>query len=219
MHLVIINGSPRSNTKSNTGIIINSFLTGYQCNGNTYELYNIANKNQWAKAKEAFYENSHILIAFPLYVESLPGLLINFLESLLPVPKDNKIRKMSFILQSGFLEGCQRRCCEELLEKIPEKLGCQFAGTLSRGDMFAAYLYDSEMVNKLVQPFQDMGRYFAENQHFFGKEAEEFTGKEYISERESKVINRMIKFALNEFAENLGCSGSLYDKPYAKETE
>ena len=88
MHTVIINGSPRSNTTSNTKNIINSFLKGYIKKGNTYEIYNIADNTQWEKARKAFYSSENIIIATPLFAESLPGILIAFLESLAINPDD-----------------------------------------------------------------------------------------------------------------------------------
>ncbi len=62
-------------------------------------------------------KNDEILIALPLYVECVPGLLLEFLETL---PKKDERTRLSFLLQSGFAEGCQLRCGEAFLEKLPE---------------------------------------------------------------------------------------------------
>ena len=214
MHTVIINGSPRSNTTSNTKNIINSFLKGYIKKGNTYEIYNIADNTQWEKARKAFYSSENIIIATPLFAESLPGILIAFLESLAINPDDKSRRKLSFILQSGLFEGCQRKCCEQLLEKIPKFLNCEYAGTLSKGDMFVTFLLPVEKKDVLLAPFESMGELFAEKKSFIGCEFESFRDVEYMSESQAKIWNRITKFAMYEFAEYFGCKTDLLGKPY-----
>lgn len=214
MHTVIINGSPRSNAKSNTKIILNSFIQGYTLENNTFEIYDVANREQWNEAKEAFYTNENILIATPLFAESIPGILMEFLESLLPVQPNDKQQTLSFILQSGLYEGCQRRCCEEYLRKLSKFLGCEFGGVLSKGDMFVNFLLDSEKSAELTKPFAEMGKYYAENQCLIGDKVEAFRDIEYMSEKQAKTWNRITKFAMYEFAETFGCKTDLLGRPY-----
>lgn len=106
MHLVIINGSPRVQKYSNTDKILSSFVKGFGKSGNTYELYSISNRSEWEAAKAAFENNTEILIAIPLYVENIPGILLEFLETL-PAKKEAGTR-ISFILQSVRLRRLQR---------------------------------------------------------------------------------------------------------------
>ena len=120
MHVVIINGSPRIKKYSNTNKIIEAFGKGMMQTGATYELYSLSDKNEWDAAREAFYNNTRILIALPLYVECIPGLLLEFLETL--HKKEEAGTEIACILQSGFAEGCQLRCGEQFLEKLPKKL-------------------------------------------------------------------------------------------------
>ena len=101
MHLMVINASPRVKKFSNTDKILSKFLEGYEASGNTYEQYEISVRSSWDKIREAYDRNDNILIAIPLYVECIPGLLMEFLETLSP----RSGGKMSFILQSGFAEG------------------------------------------------------------------------------------------------------------------
>lgn len=93
MHLVIINASPRVEAKSNTAKIIRTFLRGFEKNGNTSEVWHLSDKRQWADAKAAYEDNSNILFAIPLYVESIPGIMLEFLETL--GPKKESGTKMS----------------------------------------------------------------------------------------------------------------------------
>lgn len=215
MHLVIINGSPRLVSTSNSELIINSFLEGFCNSDNSYELFSVANKRTWEIIKTAVETNFNIIIVLPLYSESVPSLLLEFLESLSDVEFDDK-RKISFILHSGFIEACQRRCCEMFLEKLPEHIGGNFAGTLSKGNTFPFWLYPQEKLKALLEDFEKMGIYYSENRNFFGKEVGKINDAEYISESEAKIINRLIKFALYDFAEKFNTETDLMSAPYEK---
>ena len=82
MHVVIINGSPRVKQHSNTDKIIHSFAQGLEETGCTYELYTLSNRREWDAAREAFINNDRIIIAQPLFVESAPSMLLEWLETL-----------------------------------------------------------------------------------------------------------------------------------------
>ena len=113
MHAVIINGSPRVQNHSNTNRILRKFIDGFCEAGNTFELYSLSDTTTWDFAREAYEKNDNIIFALPLYVECVPGLMMEFLETL---PSKNKDTKLSFILQSGFAEGLQLRCGEAYLK-------------------------------------------------------------------------------------------------------
>ena len=102
MHVMIINGSPRVKQYSNTDKILAEFTQGMTENGTTFEQYEVSDRSQWDAIRAAYEKNDNILIALPLYVECIPGLLLEFLETLTPKSGD---ARMSFILQSGFAEG------------------------------------------------------------------------------------------------------------------
>ena len=58
-------------------------------------------------------------------MECVPGL---WLESLDILPLKEEDTQLSFILQGGFAEGCQYRCGEQFLKKLPDYLGCSYGG-------------------------------------------------------------------------------------------
>ena len=84
MHLVIISGAARLRAKSNTAKIIAAFQKGYEEGGNTTEVWYLSDHSQWAGAAQAFERSDNILIALPLYVENIPGILLEFLSGLRP---------------------------------------------------------------------------------------------------------------------------------------
>ena len=190
MHLVIISGATRAKPKSNTAKIIDAFKTGFEEKGNTSEVWYLSDRRQWEGAAKAFSENENILIALPLYVENIPGILLEFLSAV--PPKTDGKTTISFIVQGGFPEGSQSRCCEKYLETLPEKLGCRYGGTLIKGDMFGLGLLDEKNRQKLLKPFTEMGRYFSEKRYFEKSVSDEFAAPEYMPEKQIKKFIKEI---------------------------
>lgn len=215
MHVVIINGSPRAEKYSNTDKIIQAFEKGLAAHGVTSEKYAISNRNSWDAIRHAYETNIQIVIALPLYVECVPGLLLEFLETL---PQKNKDTQISFILQSGFAEGCQLRCGEEFLKNLPEYLGCSYGGCLVKGDNFSIRLLDENRQKRITKPYERMGKVFAKEHSFDNKECRDFTGPEYFSFFQRLMLGMIFRtFARKMFhdvAKGWGCTEKLDAKPY-----
>ena len=217
MHLTIINGSPRVKKYSNSEKIIDSFCKGLS-KDITYEKYAISSKKLWNQIKESFDNNKDILIVIPVYVECIPGLLLEFLETLTP---KNDGTKIYYILQSGFSEGCQLRCAEKYLEKLTPMLGCEYGGCLVKGNNFGIRFSEGKMLDNTLNPYQEMGRVFADKKDFFSDEAKEFTGAEYFSKIEciivsifAKTFSRMMFKKMSK--QYFNCKVPLDDKPLLK---
>ena len=210
MHVVIINGSPRVQKYSNTEKIIAAFAKGLSEAGSTFEAHAISDRKTWDIIRDAYMKNDEILIALPLYVECVPGLLLEFLETL---PQKDGHTRISFLLQSGFAEGCQLRCGEAFLEKLPEYLGVRYGGCLVKGGNFGIRILDEEKQAQATKPYQAMGRLFAEGEGFFREEAKKFTGPEYFPLPMRLLIGliqkTLAKKMLQKAAASLGCSTPL----------
>ena len=215
MNLLIISCTPRIKEKSNTDKILDEFKKGYESNGNTTETLYLYKRNEWEIIRKKFYENDNILFALPLYVECIPGIMAEFLESLKPKQKNNT--KIGFLLQGGFGEASQLRCCESYLETLPSLLGCEYNGTLLKGDMFAVNFMDGKIRKQMVEPFYNMGKYYAQNNYFNKEVVNDFAKPEYFSKKViflNNILSPLRKFVFIVFAKKLGCKGSLNDKPY-----
>ena len=217
MHLVIISGATRPQAKSNTAKIIAAFQKGFEENGNTTEVWYLSDRRQWKRAANAFEQNECILIAFPLYVENIPGILLEFLSGI--TPKQASGTKLAFLIQGGFPEASQSRCCEAFLETLPAQLGCEYAGTLIKGDMFGTSRVDEKTREKMLAPFTQMGRTFAQIGFFEKSAVDAFAGPEYMSGKEIRMYNllgkHIFRFFTGRIAKKLGCRSKLDAKPYA----
>ena len=215
MHLVIISGASRAKQRSNTAKIIESFQKGFTEKGDTAEEWYLADRAQWDGAREAFEANTVILFALPLYVENIPGIMLEFLETL--PPKQTPGTKIAFLLQGGFPEAAQSRCCVRFLEMLPAQLGCEYAGTLTKGDMFGLRMMGEKLGTKLSQPFEEMGRVFAQKQCFDKETVISFAGPEHLPKGQIimfRLVGKHIqrKF-MNKIARSMGCKGKLDDRP------
>ncbi len=221
MHVVIINGSPRVQKFSNTDRIIKSFGEGLVAEEVTYELYSLSNRNEWDAAREAYIGNDQIIIALPLYVECVPSILLEFLESL---PTERKSpAQLSFILHGGFDEGRQLRLAERFLQTLPQQLGCTYGGCLVQGGSFLIRMRDDKKMknamDKKLETYVKMGQLFARRGNFMSVEAQVFTGLEVNTKialfMYRLLINRLIRKNFERFARQWGCTRPLDDKPYA----
>ena len=215
MHALIINGSPRVKKLSNTDKILGKFTEGLSEAGGTFEQYEVSDRSQWDTIREAFGKNDNILIALPLYVECIPGLLLEFLATLTPRQGD---AKMSFILQSGFAEGVQLRCGEAYLEKLTARFGCSYGGTLVKGDNFSIRFFEGEQRDKVTGPYKAMGGIYGRDEGFMSEECRKFTGPEIFPAPVRLLVGLLFKTAAKKsfikIAEGWGCTKPLDDRPY-----
>jgi multimeric flavodoxin WrbA len=215
-HLVIINGSPRVAKFSNTDKIIHSFAKGLEEAGITCELHNLSNRKEWDAAREAFLTHERTLIAFPLYVECVPGLMLEFLQTL---PSERQqLGELSFLLHGGMDEGNEFRLCERFLKTLPAQLGCSYGGTLIHGGSFRIRTAPADQVEKMVTPYVEMGRLFAQKSNFLTPEAAKFIGMEQYPWLVRKMVSLLFLKKVNgefeQFAKDWGCTRPLDDKPY-----
>ena len=220
MHVVIINGSPRVQKYSNTDKIIGAFERGLANHGVTCEKYAISDRSSWGDIRRAYESNKQIIIALPLYVECVPGLLLEFLDIL---PRKKEDTQLSFMLQGGFAEGCQFRCGEQFLKKLPDYLGCSYGGCLIKGDSFSIRLMEKDEQDKATKPYERMGEVFAVKHNFNNREAKDFTGAEYYSLPQRIMLDIAFKTIARRIfkkaAKSWGCKEKLDARPYLQDTK
>ena len=149
-------------------------------------------------------------------MENIPGTLLEFLSGL--TPKQAPGTKLAFLIQGGFPEASQSRCCEAFLETLPAQLGCDYAGTLIKGDMFGTSRVDDKTREKMLAPFTQMGRTFAQTGSFEKTAVDAFAGPEYMPEKQIRMYNlvgkHISRFFMGRIAKKLGCKEKLDARPY-----
>lgn len=160
MKISIFNGSPRLKT-SNTNILLEKFCAGFmETPGNCFELAYLASDSDAAVGKKLFKDAEAVIIAFPLYADSIPAKTKMFIESLKEFKGKKNNPQLGFIVQSGFPEGIHCAYVEKYLKKLCVRLGCFYLGTIIKGGVEGIQIMPPSMTKKLFSDFTELGRIF-----------------------------------------------------------
>lgn len=128
MKLLIFNGSPRGNN-SNTNVIISWFIEGLNENIE-YKTCNLISLEKHNEYIEKVNEYDTILITFPLYTDSMPGIVKEFFEKMEVHKEKLSNYNIGFIIHSGFSEAIHSRAMEKYFIRLTDLLRARYAGTL-----------------------------------------------------------------------------------------
>lgn len=159
MQYLLYNGSPRVKY-SNSEHIINTLIEGLSespdVSAEAIRLHNPASREEGARLIASA---DCAIIVFPLYTDSMPGLVMDFIEKLGPYKSTLNRLNLGFIVHSGFPEGKQSRAVEKYLVRLTALLGAKYMGTvIAAGSM--------GMSAKRLKIIRELGRRLPETQVF-----------------------------------------------------
>lgn len=166
MKLTFINGSPRGKS-SNTKIILDRFKEGFISVESGYMLEEIyLNKpGNYSEAVRSLESSDIIILGFPLYTDSMPGIVKEFIEAINLDSITNKSLKLGFIVQSGFPEAHHSVYIERYLEKLVGRIGVNYLGTLVRGGVEGVKIQPRWMT-RYLDIFYELGQHLALEMEF-----------------------------------------------------
>jgi NAD(P)H-dependent FMN reductase len=229
MRLMLCNGSPRG-TGSNTTILMKHFIDGFTAvPGNTVEYAYLNNAKGHAATAAKCREADAVIIAFPLYADSMPAAVKDFIETLgagrkkrarrggKPAPEKNP--PMGFIVQSGFPEAVHSRYVEKYLEKLAARLGSRYIGTVIKGGVEGITSRSEYFNRRLFMAFSSLGRHFGVTKEFHPITMRKLAGMERFPAFARGVLRLMIATGLvNKFwDEQMKKNGAFerrFDRPY-----
>ena len=227
MQLTIFNGSPRGKG-GNTALILEHFLKGFmETPGNSYHITYLLKAKEPAKQSSAFFEAEAALVAFPLYVDSMPARVKDFFEMLEPLCSRGENPAIMFLIQSGFPEAIHLRFLERYLEKLSRRLKCRYIGTIVKGGSekggFASIrnMPNSRMFKTTLRRFYEIGRSFGAT----GALDKDMLARLAVPERFSKTSLFMLKIfqrlgafdaSWNKQLKANGAYERRFDAPYQK---
>jgi hypothetical protein len=156
---MLFNGSPRGR-KGNTPIFLREIARGFGGPGETYHLVRI---HETRNMVQAFAEAECVILGFPLYTDSMPGIIKRFFEALESLVGRAHNPPLGFVVQSGFPEGLHSRYVERYLEKLAARLGSSYLGTVVKGNGEGTRLMPAEMNRDLFANLQAIGSGLAAN--------------------------------------------------------
>ena len=217
MRLVIFNGSPRG-LKSNSLTIMKHFQEEIQSSSseNEAETVNLIEyQKDYSPIHERLIKADNALFAFPLYVDSMPGFVMEFFESLLVLKDSLKGKIFLFSIQCGFPETINLRAVEKLLERLPGKLGATYGGCICRGGMEGARYMPEDY--PAFQKYRELGKIYAETGKLDPEILVELAKPERIP-KPMMLIARMLNFTgiFNGYWNRQLKANNAYDKRFAK---
>jgi hypothetical protein len=128
--LLLLNGSPRG-ARSNSMKMLTRLGEGWVAAGGAEpQVCHLAVATEFRSALAAYAEAGTVLLGMPLYTDSMPALVLSFIEAL---PAGGTQPTLGFLVQSGFPEAAHSRPLQRYLEKLALRLGAPCAGTIIRG--------------------------------------------------------------------------------------
>ncbi|MBN2049787.1 MAG: NAD(P)H-dependent oxidoreductase [Spirochaetales bacterium] len=156
MKLVVLNGSPRG-TGSNTKILMDAFLEGF-----TMAAGAVAEAQQLFLYRDSddlliksFTENDTIILAFPLYTDSVPGKVKYFLEQMKDL--DWLGKRIGIVVQSGFPEARHTSFIARYLERLIQRMGAEHIGSVTKGGVEGIQIQPEKWKARLKDCFHRLG--------------------------------------------------------------
>jgi len=159
---LLLNGSPRGQG-ANSRTILGWIAQGLGHAGITVpSVVDLAPDPEHAAHLESFLDADEVVFAFPLYTDSMPGLVKAFFESIALADRARlQGKRVAFVIQSGFPEGIHTEALANYLARVCERLGFVHLGTLRRGGMEAIRMMPPRSVARtqarFVQAGQELG--------------------------------------------------------------
>lgn len=160
--ITLFNGSPRG-SHGNSPIFLEQLAKGF---GGENTLVNLVNVNSTPDHVKNFKEAQCVILAFPLYTDSMPGIVKHFIEALEPLVGYTNNPPIGFIVQSGFPEGLHSRYIERYLEKLAFRLGSPYLGTIIKGNGEGVREMPENMNRPLFENLRIIGKNLAEGKPF-----------------------------------------------------
>jgi multimeric flavodoxin WrbA len=160
--LTFFNGSPRGR-KGSTPIMLDQIAIGFR---GTTETYHLIRMKETRRMVQAFAQTECAILGFPLYTDSMPGIVKHFIEALEPLAGNGNNPPLGFLVQSGFPEALHSRYVERYLEKLAARMGSPYLGTIVKGGGEGTRSMPLEMTRTLFANLQALGAGLAANGRF-----------------------------------------------------
>jgi multimeric flavodoxin WrbA len=156
MKIIIINGSQKTG-ESNTGIILNELNNLIK---KKYDILNyvLGSKQFLPEIHEEIITGDVIVLAFPLYIDSIPSNALRMLIELEEFARGRNTKEtvMYAIINNGFYEGKQTHIAFEIIQNWCEHTGVQFGGGIGQGAGEMIGATKNTPISK--GPFNNLGR-------------------------------------------------------------
>ena len=196
MQLTIFNGSPRG-MGGNSRLIIEWLIQGVKQNSDvnieTLSLIKINEHDSYISKLKA---SEIALVVIPLYTDSMPGIVMAYIEKLQPLRKSLKGLKLGFIVHSGFPEACHSRYIEKYLGWLSGELGADYMGTVVFGGSEGLNSMSPKAIAKKQVLFNEVGRKITVDNQFDPVILKKIAGWERLSKVGILIVRILVRMGI-----------------------
>jgi hypothetical protein len=219
--LLLLNGSPRG-PRSNSIRMLSQVAIGWEAAGGAEPtVLHLAKRSDFECAVAEFANAETVLLGMPLYTDSMPGLVAEFIEALASLVGREGNPRVAFLVQSGFSEALHSRGLERYLAKLARRLGSPYAGTIVKGSGESLQVMPDESLGKVFGRLRTLGEQLACEGYFNPETLAQVAGTERLSPMIAATMSLAFKIPVTQFYWNSqlrknGAWGKRFDAPYAK---
>ncbi len=190
MKRLALNGSPRGH-RSNSRKIISWIMDGFREAGTTEPpVMDLARTRKLEEHRRAFLDAEEVLLVFPLYTDSVPGVVKGFIDSLEDAePERLSGKRLAVVVHSGFPESRHSEPVVRYLRRLCQRLNMICVGSAIKGGSEGFRLMPESMVKKHHALFTALGRGLAAGGRFPDRAAERLARPRRLS-----LISRILHF-------------------------
>lgn len=219
MRRLLLNGSPRGK-ESNSRLILGWLSEGLtEAGQEAPSVLDLARTHERAAHLQAVLAADEIVLALPLYCDSMPALVKGFVESLADVKEQLRGKRVAFIVQSGFPEAIHTEGLAAYLARLCTRLGFVHLGTINKGGIEGIRTQPPSRVAKIQKGFVRAGRELAEQGRFSPELVHKLAGPRTFGPIVRLVLRGLIKTgAIDSFwnaaLKKNGAFERRFDAPY-----
>jgi multimeric flavodoxin WrbA len=159
MKRLALNGSPRG-ANSNSRKILSWIFEGMrEAGADEPPVLDLARVKDLESQRKAFLEADEVLLVFPLYTDSVPGVVKGFIDSLAgTTPSLLSGKRFSFVVHSGFPESLHSQPVTRYLTRLCSRMGMTLLGSAIKGSSEGYRMMPDTMTKKTRARFAAIGR-------------------------------------------------------------
>jgi putative NADPH-quinone reductase len=221
MRRLLLNGSPRGK-ESNSRLILSWIAEGLARAGiESPPVMDLARASEREALLQAFIDADEVVLAFPLYTDSMPALVKGFIESLAAVdPALLRGKRVAFVVQSGFPEAIQTEAVAAYLARLSIRLAFVHVGTINKGGMEGIRVMPAYLVSRTRAGFIRAGCELAEIGQFSPALVSRMAGRRRLSLLQVLVYRALSRLGVlnlywNSMLKKHGAFDRRFDAPFA----
>ena len=221
MKRLLLNGSPRGKD-ANSRKILEWIAQGLKQAGIAEPpTVDLAPEPTRSASVQAFLDANEVVFAFPLYTDSMPGMVKGFLEAV-ALSDSSRLqgKRVAFVIQSGFPEGIHTEALGACLARVCERLGFVHLGTLRKGGVEAIRMMPPKSVAKIQARFVQAGQELGAKGRFSPELIRTMAEPRTLG-RKSRALIRLLgaigllNYYWNHMLKKHGAYERRFDTPYA----